>query len=640
MLTAIRSYALRFRQRAKGLILDPNVHKVFHILRCLAMGFCLSAGSLANRPMPLSLALVVSAQGWDAVLHALGGSVGFWVFWQEAGHQGMAWLAAGLTMALILGGRQSLRADPVLLSSGAALITALAGLLYQLRLGDTTPVPIYLLRLGLAWGVTWLRLSREQSPGAMKTALIRAVWVLALAQVAPWPWLCLGMGLAGAMALGGGFPEAALAGLALDLSQVCPVPMTGILCAVFLLRQLPRLPRWALPGLPAVCYLAVMALSGHWAPEPIPMLLLGGLGSRFLPEQKENTHRRGETGAAQVRLELAAGVLAQVQQQLLEVPQIPIDEGALIARAGDRACGSCPCRKTCREREAVGRLSTQLLHRPLLDGHDLGIPCKKEGRLLQELHRAQEQLRGIRGSREQQREYRGAVLQQLQFLSEFLQDLSDQLGRRIKAPTDRYKPQITLCANRREGENGDRLQSFRGTGCKHFVLLCDGLGTGLGAMDEAANAGSLLRRLLLAGFPAEYALRTFNSLCALRGLAGAATVDLAQLDLDTGKVLLYKWGAAESWLLGPVGAEKIGTAGPPPGLSVTEGRERVERLSLRRGETLILCSDGVAGEEALRCVLGEDPESPGELAARILESGSAPGGDDATVALIRLTPIP
>ena len=640
MLTAIRSYAREFRQRLKTLLLDTRVHTAFHILRCLFMGFCLSAASLANRPLPLSLSLVVSARGWDAVLHALGSSVGFWVFWQEAGHQGMAWLGAGLVLALILGNRPSLRADAKLLSCGSALITALAGLLFQVRLGDVTPIGIHFLRIALALGVTWLRLRREQSPGPMKTALIRALWVLALAQVVPAPWLCLGMALASAMALGGGFPEAALAGLALDLAQVTPVPMTGVLCGVFLLRQIPRLPRQVLPLVPGACYLTVMALSGLWAPEPVVLLTLGSLLCRFLPDREESSHRRGETGAAQVRLELAAGVLAQVQQQLLEVPVRPIDEEALILRAAERACGSCPCRKTCRDREAAGKLSTQLLHRPLLDGHDLGVPCRKEGRLLSELHRAQEQLRAIRSGREQQREYRGALLQQLQFLSEFLQDLSDQLGRRIKTPTDRFRPQITLCANRREGENGDRFQSFRGTGCRHFVLLCDGMGTGLGAMDEAASAGSLLKRLLLAGFPAEYALRSFNSLCALRGLAGAATVDLAQLNLDTGKVLLYKWGAAESWLLGPGGTEKIGTAGPPPGLSVTEARETVERLSLRRGEMLVLCSDGVAGEEALGRDCGELRESPGELAARILEAGSIPGGDDATVALIRLTPIP
>ena len=228
------------------------------------------------------------------------------------------------------------------------------------------------------------------------------------------------------------------------------------------------------------------------------------------------------------------------------------------------------------------------------------------------------------------------MIQQYQFLGEYLRDLSDELGRRARSADARYQAQIHLCSNRPEGDNGDRFRSFSGPGCRHYVLLCDGMGTGAGAMDEGSSAAALLKQLLTAGFPATYALRSVNSICALRGLAGAVTVDLAELQLDSGKVLLYKWGAAASYVLRTTGAEKIGTAGPPPGLSVTEGRETVERLSLRRGETLVLCSDGVNGEEVLHDWYCAPDEPPGELAARILQLGAAPGGDDATVAVVRL----
>ena len=85
-------------------------------------------------------------------------------------------------------------------------------------------------------------------------------------------------------------------------------------------------------------------------------------------------------------------------------------------------------------------------------------------------------------------------------------------------------------------------------------------------------------------------------------------------------------------------AEKIGTAGPPPGLSVCDGRESVERLSLGRGEVLILTSDGVDGEEALRHVSDASAVPPGELADRLLELGCGELRDDATVAVVRLSP--
>ena len=168
------------------------------------------------------------------------------------------------------------------------------------------------------------------------------------------------------------------------------------------------------------------------------------------------------------------------------------------------------------------------------------------------------------------------------------------------------------------------------------MILCDGMGTGPEAALEAKTGGELLRKLLLAGYPAEHALGSLNSICALRDRAGAVTVDLAELRLDTGKAAVYKWGAAPSYLISHGEPIKIGTATPPPGLSVADGRETVEKLSLRKGETLVLLSDGAGGEETLRRAWERTGEPAGELAARILASSEADGSDDATVAVVRL----
>ena len=124
----------------------------------------------------------------------------------------------------------------------------------------------------------------------------------------------------------------------------------------------------------------------------------------------------------------------------------------------------------------------------------------------------------------------------------------------------------------------------------------------------------------------------------LLGRAAAVTVDLAEIQLDSGRVNVYKWGAAPSWRISPFGTEKIGTATPPPGLSVSEGRETVERLSLRRGEVLIMTSDGVDAEGAWSRMERNDALPPGELAARLLEQGARDSQDDATVAAVRLLP--
>lgn len=231
-----------------------------------------------------------------------------------------------------------------------------------------------------------------------------------------------------------------------------------------------------------------------------------------------------------------------------------------------------------------------------------------------------------------------ALVQQYQFLGTFLRQLSDQISSREAQLSPRFCPQIKIASAGKETENGDRCLVFSGTGCRHYLLLCDGMGTGLGAAQEGQMAANLLRQMLRAGFPAEHALRSLNSLLALRGRAAAVTVDLAELRLDSGRAAVYKWGAAPSYWIHDGKSEKIGTAGPPPGLSVNEAKEAVYRLSLRRGEVLILTSDGVDGEAVQRriCALGELP--PGELAAKILECSAQGNEDDATVAVICLLP--
>jgi hypothetical protein len=117
----------------------------------------------------------------------------------------------------------------------------------------------------------------------------------------------------------GAFPAAAVAGLALDLAQVSPTPMTAVMSLGFLLRLVPGLPKWVGYTAPALMYLTVAPLCGVTDFSPVfPLALGSGLGT-LMPAQIPIARRRGETGIAQVRLELAAGALSQTEQILSEV---------------------------------------------------------------------------------------------------------------------------------------------------------------------------------------------------------------------------------------------------------------------------------------------------------------------------------
>ncbi len=638
MMVSLGVYVRRGQRRFKRLLADPRLHAAVQFCAWLLAGFLISAASLNNQPQPLALGLMCAAAGWPCVLLGAGSMAGYLVFWGAAGSQGIFWMTLGLTAAILLGGKKLLEEAPLLMPALAALIVAASGLLFQLWQADDTPVVVYLLRIALAALSTGLFSVALERRDPVVDWAVCALSVLALAQVAPVSWLNLGYIAAAMLACAGPFPAAALAGLALDLAQVTPVPMTAVLSLSCLLRLLPWGPKKLYYGSPVAIYLLVMSLCGLWDPLPAISLVIGSAAAIFVPGRANLSHRRGETGVAQVRLEMAASVLNQTQQLLRSIEEPPIDEAALISRAAERACSSCPCRKTCRE--SPEQMSTSLLHKPLGNGADLPSGCRKAGRLLQELRRSQEQLRTIRADRDRRQEYHWAVVQQHQFLSEYLQDLSDALAQRTNPPRQWYQPEVAVCTASKESVNGDRCLWFAGVECRYYILLCDGMGTGEAAAREGRLTGNMLRKLLAAGYPPEYALRTINSLCALQGKAGAVTVDLTELRLDTGKATVYKWGAAPSYLMSHGEPIKIGTATPPPGLSVKDGRESVEKLSLRRGETLVLLSDGAGGEDVLRRAWERAGEPAGELAARILEASRTDGYDDATVAVVRLVSAP
>ncbi len=629
------TYVRRGRRWAVRLFKTEKMRALVQAAGVLLLGFGLSAGSLGNTLQPFTLgALCAGLSGWLPLGLAAGGALGYWVFWGQAGLQGLVWLAAGLPVCTLLQKKQ--KQMPLLLPAMAALIVSVSGVGFQLWRGEETSILMYLTQVVLAFAASWLLGKGKLRGNAPADWAILGILSLCLAQIAPLPWLDLGIVASVCILHLVPFPAAALMGLGLDLAQITPVSMTAVLCLSYLVRLLPLQKRKLLQMAPAVVYLPVMALCGHWDLDPLPALLLGCMGSLLLPTRVSVARRRGGTGYAQVRLEMASAVLAQAGQQLAQEESSPIDGVALIEKAADRACSGCPCRKNCKQAEMAKQLSPELLQKELSAADELPMDCKKRGRLLLELRRSQDQLRMIRADRERQAEYRAAVQQQYDFLAEYMQILSDQLSRRGKGETPRFAPEVAVSSAGKEKINGDRCLWFSGPGCRYYILLCDGMGTGDGAAAEARESSEMLRRLLMAGYPAAYALRSLNSFCTLRGRAGAVTVDLAQIELQTGQVNLYKWGAAPSYLLCATGPERIGSFSTPPGFSVTREQETMDRLSLRRGEVLVLLSDGIQAGAVLEDMEEYSYEAPGALAARLLEQGNADGLDDATVAVVRL----
>ena len=631
------TYVRRGQHELRKWLADPRVYGAARGCAHVAGGFLLAAASLGRCPQPLSLGLLWACRGLMVPLCALGGCLGYWVFWGNRANLCFLWMLAGAVGNFLCKDRAFSRSAPFLLPALSSLVVAVSGVVGQLMWQIPGPEPeLYGLQVAMAFGAAWLFERVLQGRDSVSQWFGWGVAVLALGQITAFSYINLGCLLSGALAVSAAFPAGALAGLALDLAGITPVPMTAVMTLSFATRFLPRLPKAVKILAPGMVFLTVCRLCLVWDVYPLPGLVLGAALGVWLPLTRASPQRRGETGIVQVRLEMAAEVFSQTQSLLQQVEQPPIDEPALVARAAEQACRACPCRKTCKDTARISLTPTPVLQKPLHTGEELPISCRKTGRFLAELHRAQEQLRWLQADRLRQQEYREAVIQQYRFVSFFLRELSDRVGRRTAKKEPAYEPVVQFFGNRPEAESGDRCLRFPGTGNDYYVLLCDGMGTGPGAVREGRSAGMVLQKLLRAGYPASHALQSLNSICALRERAGAVTVDLVQLDLSSGKAQLYKWGAVSSYLLSSYGAQKMGAGGPPPGISVTDSGQACETVSLRQGQWLLLTSDGIDEGRIQTCCQYGGQILPEDLAEELLSGAWSPRQDDATLAFISL----
>ena len=136
---------------------------------------------------------------------------------------------------------------------------------------------------------------------------------------------------------------------------------------------------------------------------------------------------------------------------------------------------------------------------------------------------------------------------------------------------------------------------FDGRG--HFIMiLSDGMGTGGRAAVDGAMASGLMYRLIKAGFGYDCSLRILNSSMLFKSTdESLATVDIASIDLFTGKVELYKAGAA------PTLVRRSGRMGKAESTSLPAGILRdvsfdKATVKCKEGDVVVLMSDGAVCE--------------------------------------------
>ena len=153
----------------------------------------------------------------------------------------------------------------------------------------------------------------------------------------------------------------------------------------------------------------------------------------------------------------------------------------------------------------------------------------------------------------------------------------------------------------------------------------------------------VLERFLRAGVSAEVALRTLDSAFQMknRGSGAFSTVDLLRVNLFTGQAVIFKYGAAPSYIRRGSSVKRLTSGSLPIGAGELRTSPAQSRFTLRPGDLVVMMSDGIREEEGdawLTGLIGQSDSSPRQLAASIMAAGIAgrEPSDDMTVCVFRL----
>jgi stage II sporulation protein E len=168
-----------------------------------------------------------------------------------------------------------------------------------------------------------------------------------------------------------------------------------------------------------------------------------------------------------------------------------------------------------------------------------------------------------------------------------------------------------------------------------YLIISDGMGSGSEAAMDSGDAVKITEKLLKAGLGPDLAMSILDSAMLLRSdkSMGCASVDLMGINLFNGDTLMFKYGAAPSYVR--KGGKVFQVNGESLAAGLGSGAPDLTRLKLSEGSAAVIISDGAVGctDEILQRLYEIDGENVKRLAGSILESAARLGRsrDDMTV---------
>ena len=195
-----------------------------------------------------------------------------------------------------------------------------------------------------------------------------------------------------------------------------------------------------------------------------------------------------------------------------------------------------------------------------------------------------------------------------------------------------------------ELKSGDTHSVIKIDERKFMVALSDGMGSGAYAQKISESTISLLESFYKAKMPSKTVLSTVNKLLTFSKEESFACVDIAVIDLDTGKADIVKIGSPSGFILSGSTLKILESATLPLGI-LESLRPVTASHVLMENDVLLFLSDGITSAfpsttdlyEVLKIIPSSNPQLLAEgLLQKALEGYGGKAMDDMTVLAVRL----
>ncbi|MBR5451695.1 MAG: SpoIIE family protein phosphatase [Clostridia bacterium] len=143
---------------------------------------------------------------------------------------------------------------------------------------------------------------------------------------------------------------------------------------------------------------------------------------------------------------------------------------------------------------------------------------------------------------------------------------------------------------------GDNAEQFSDGKGNSYLVISDGMGTGKRAAIDSRMATSLASRLITAGFDFSPMLKLLNTSMMYRsGEESLATLDIAEVNLYSGDVTLYKAGSAPTLIRRQGVVKKAECHSLPLGILRNVNFEKIHS-KLQQDDIILMMSDGATND--------------------------------------------